>query len=315
MWGIRGAPPPPTTKLAIFYRDGYQSEILVNATGYATTEKWDVYERMMRFGLKRRGILDKFDVLEFQRVGVPQPNPRSQLQSTTYMRIFAEASDPSINIGLAQTMSEFFMQHFSGFHHSMDQRFALPRPYLSYYPALYPQSSLHTAIHILSPSSAPSTTRTTPPPHFAPLTPRENYDTASPTPLSSFGPTQPTRLGDIVLARSGDKAGNANIGFFVSGAHASARAWAWLRSFLTRARLAQLLGDDWDAAYHVERVEFAGIGAVHFVVYGILGRGVSGSARLDGLGKGVADYLRDKVVEVPVALLEGRKERAVGTRL
>jgi len=47
-------------------------------------------------------------------------------------------------------------------------------------------------------------------------------------------------------------------------------------------------------------------------VYGILGRGVSGSARLDGLGKGVADYLRDKVVEVPVALLEGRKERAVG---
>ena len=30
------------------------------------------------------------------------------------MRIFAEASDPSINIGLAQTMGEFFMQHFSG---------------------------------------------------------------------------------------------------------------------------------------------------------------------------------------------------------
>lgn len=197
----------------------------------------------------------------------------------------------------------------------MDRSLALPRPYLSYYPALYPQSSLHTAIHILSPSSAPSTTRTTPPPHFAPLAPRENYDAASPTPLSAFGPTQPARLGDIVLARSGDKAGNANIGFFVSAAHASARAWAWLRSFLTRARLTQLLGDDWDAAYHVERVEFAGIGAVHFVVYGILGRGASGSARLDALGKGVADYLRDKVVEVPVALLEGRKETTVGARL
>ena len=86
------------------------------------------------------------------------------------------------------------------------------------------------------------------------------------------------------------------------------------RSFLTHARLAQLLGDDWDATYHVERVGFAGIGAVRFVVYGILGRGVSGSARLDGLGEGVADYLRDKVVEVPVALLEG-KERAVGVGL
>lgn len=53
---------------------------------------------------------------------------------------------------------------------------------------------------------------------------------------------------------------------------------------------------------------------MRFVVYGILGRGVSGSARLDGLGEGVADYLRDKVVEVPVALLEG-KERAVGVGL
>ena len=41
-------------------------------------------------------------------------------------------------------------------------------------------------------------------------------------------------------------------------------------------RLAQLLGDEWDAADHVERVEFAGIGAVHFVVYGILGRGRGG---------------------------------------
>ncbi|OCL10666.1 DUF1446-domain-containing protein [Glonium stellatum] len=320
--GIRGAPPPPTTKLAIFYRGGYQSEILVNATGYATTEKWDLYERMMRFGLKRRGILDK--------IGIPQANPQSQLQSTTYMRIFAEASDPSINIGLAQTMSEFAMQHFSGFHNSMDQRCALPRPYLSYYPALYPQASLQTSLHLLHPDSAPSKHPTTPPPHLAPLGTRASYDAdpASTRPLSSFGPTRAARLGDVVLARSGDKSGNANIGFFVpsrylSPTHASSDpttapspvsapepaapslAWAWLRAFLTRAALVDLLGADWDPAYHVERVEFAGIGAVHFVVYGILGRGVSGSARLDGLGKGLADYLRDKVVEVPVELLDG----------
>lgn len=67
VWGIKGAPPPPTTKLAIFYRAGWQSEFVVNATGYGTAEKFDLYERMMKFGLKRKGILDKFDVLEFQR--------------------------------------------------------------------------------------------------------------------------------------------------------------------------------------------------------------------------------------------------------
>lgn len=43
----------------------------------------------------------------------------------------------------------------------------------------------------------------------------------------------------------------------------------------------------------LERVEFPRIWAVHFVVYGILGRGVSSSSRLDALGKGCADYLRD----------------------
>ncbi|KAF2494189.1 DUF1446 domain-containing protein [Lophium mytilinum] len=321
--GIRGAPPPPTTKLAIFYRAGYQSELLINATGYATAEKWDLYERMLRFGLKRRGILDKFDILEFQRVGTPAPNASNQLASTTYLRIFASAVSPSTNLGLAATMSEFSMQHFSGFHCTSDQRLALPRPYLSFYPALYPQSSLETSVTLLpSPSQGTAksvTYPTTPPSHTEALAPRETYDCRAPRPLSGFGPTRAVRLGDIALARSGDKGANLNIGVFLptalpSSLPPSARpeAWAWLRSFLSVAKMKALLGEDWRAEYHIERVEFAGIGAVHFVVYGILGRGVSGSARLDGLGKGVGDWIRDRVVEVPVRFLElkgGRNAR------
>jgi hypothetical protein len=61
--------------------------------------------------------------------------------------------------------------------------------------------------------------------------------------------------------------------------------------------------DDWDDSFLIERVEFPKIHAVHFVIYGILGRGVSSSSRLDGFGKGFADYVRDKVVEVPTELL------------
>jgi hypothetical protein len=106
LWGIKGAPPPPTTKLAIFYNAGYQSEIVINATGYGTAEKFDFYEQMIRFGLKRLGIHDKFDVLEFQRIGVPELNPRSQLRSTTYLRIFAESADPKINLGLTSLLGE-----------------------------------------------------------------------------------------------------------------------------------------------------------------------------------------------------------------
>ena len=67
-----------------------------------------------------------------------------------------------------------------------------------------------------------------------------------------------------------------------------------------------MFGESWSEEFYVERVEFAGIMAVHFVVYGVLGRGVSGSSRLDSFAKGMGDWLRDVVVDVPVKLLEGR---------
>ncbi|KAF2628900.1 DUF1446-domain-containing protein [Macroventuria anomochaeta] len=251
VWGIKGAPPPPTTKLAVFYRAGYQSEIVVNATGYGTAEKFDLYERMLKFGLKRLGILDKFDVLEFQRIGVPESDPRSQLRSTTYLRIFAEASDANVNLGLASLLGEFAMQHYSGFHK-----------------------------------------------------------------LSSFGQTTRARLGDIVLARSGDKGGNANIGFFIPTQLPSAypassslytESWDWLRAYLTIPKLKEMFGESWSDKFYIERVEFPKIMAVHFVVYGVLGRGVSGSSRLDSFAKGMGDWLRDVEVDVPVKLLEGRR--------
>lgn len=64
--GIKGHPPPPTTKLAICYRGGYQSQILVNATGYGTAKKYALHEKQIRHFLAKEGLLEKLDVLEFQ---------------------------------------------------------------------------------------------------------------------------------------------------------------------------------------------------------------------------------------------------------
>ncbi|KAJ4292789.1 hypothetical protein N0V90_009452 [Kalmusia sp. IMI 367209] len=320
VWGIKGAPPPPTTKLAIFYLAGYQSEIVINATGYSTAEKFEFYERMVRSGLRRLNILDKFDVLEFQRIGVPEPNPKSQLSSTTYLRIFAESGDANVNLGLASLLGEYAMQHFSGFHSTSDHRTAIPKPYISYYPAIYPQSQLKTSINILSQSVVgllTTTISTTPPPKFEALSKRASYESNNPFPLDTWGQTISARLGDVVLARSGDKGGNANIGFFIPTALPSAYAlesplygqcWDWLRSTLTINKLKEMMGESWDDSFYVERVEFPKILAVHFVVYGVLGRGVSGSSRLDSFAKGMGDWLRDVVVEVPTVFLEERRK-------
>ena len=64
--GVKGHPPPPTTKLAICYRGGYQSQLLINATGYATEKKFQLHEMQIRHFLSKAGLLDQLDVLEFQ---------------------------------------------------------------------------------------------------------------------------------------------------------------------------------------------------------------------------------------------------------
>lgn len=103
----------------------------------------------------------------------------------------------------------------------------------------------------------------------------------NPIDLESFGPTQPARLGDVVLVRSGDKGGNANIGFFIPTAlpssypHASPlckECWDWLRTFLTMDKLMDIFADSWEVTFFIERCEFQRIMAVHFVVYWVLGR-------------------------------------------
>jgi hypothetical protein len=89
------------------------------------------------------------------------------------------------------------------------------------------------------------------------------------------------------------------VGFFVR----QADEYPWLCSLLTKGKVIELLGEDWRPEYHLERVEMPRIYAVHFVIYGILGSGVSSSTRVDCFGKGVADYLRAKFVSVPVGFL------------
>lgn len=137
------------------------------------------------------------------------------------------------------------------------------------------------------------------PSKYQKLEPRDNYETAHPIDLSSLGPNKKALLGDVVLARSGDKGANINFGVFVR----SAEHYPWLQTFVTRSRLQELMGDDWRPEHHLERMEFPHLWAVHFVIYGPLGRGVSSCRLLDALGKGFADYIRDKVVDIPEMIL------------
>jgi hypothetical protein len=105
-------------------------------------------------------------------------------------------------------------------------------------------------------------------------------------------------------ARSGDKGGNANVGLWAR----TDDAYAWLDAYLTVERFRELMPEA--AALDIERYELPNLRALNFVVKGLLGDGVASSVRFDPQAKGLGEYLRSRVVDVPVGLRGTPKEKS-----
>jgi hypothetical protein len=104
-------------------------------------------------------------------------------------------------------------------------------------------------------------------------------------------------LGRVCAARSGDKGGNANVGFWTR----TQAAHAWMRDTLTVEKFASLLPES--AGLEIQRYELPNLWAINFVVVGLLGEGVASSTRPDPQAKSLGEYLRSRVVDIPVSLL------------
>ncbi|TCB98919.1 DUF1446 domain-containing protein [Micromonospora zingiberis] len=113
----------------------------------------------------------------------------------------------------------------------------------------------------------------------------------------SFHRTRRGALGVLVGARSGDKGGDANLGVWAR----TDATWAWLRGWLTVARLAELLPET--ATLTVQRYELPNLRAVNFVIEGLLGAGVAASTRFDPQAKALGELLRARVVDLPADLV------------
>jgi hypothetical protein len=104
-------------------------------------------------------------------------------------------------------------------------------------------------------------------------------------------------LGRVIGARSGDKGGDANLGVWCR----SDAAYAWLTSYLTVAKLKNLLPET--APLPVVRHELPNLRALNFVITGLLGQGVAASTRLDPQAKGLGEWLRARHADIPPTLL------------
>jgi hypothetical protein len=105
-------------------------------------------------------------------------------------------------------------------------------------------------------------------------------------------------LGQIVHARSGDKGGDANLGVWVR----NREAWEWLTSTLTVDELRRLLPETRELA--ISRYELPNLGAVNFVLPGLLGTGATSTLRPDSQAKALGEWLRARNTTVPRSLMK-----------
>ena len=103
----------------------------------------------------------------------------------------------------------------------------MPKEFLGFFPAVISQSELEESINIIS-KKGDNVHKTIvgPPKQSEPIGERENFDSADPVDLAAFGETVVAPLGDVALARSGDKGANVNFGVYVN----TDEEYSWLRS-------------------------------------------------------------------------------------
>ncbi len=282
--GITGSPPPPTTKVAIFSQIGFQIVKIIFGTGLNIDAKVELFRRQLSALIDQSQI----DQLTVTRLGIPDPEARTQWDSTVAIRIMATATNEAAlqpeNFGLKA--DSLYLCTFPGFYTDTASLPVLkPRPRIEYWPALLDMAALHHRVVMHDGSSLevapPSQTEL----RRQPLHPE-------PVP-AAFTASRQMPLGAMAYARSGDKGGNANVGIWVPGE----AEWPWLRSLLSTECFRALIPEAGNLT--IIRHEFPQLRAVHFIVQGLLGSGGSSNMRPDQVAKAVGEYVLSRRVAVP----------------
>lgn len=305
--GVKGNPPPTTTKVGITARGGWQAEFHYYLCGLDLKQKADWTERQIRKSIGKD--VEKYSLLKFSLNGWSQEDPENQDVATVDLRVFVQTKDKSVigagnMVGFQRSCMENFLGSCPGASIENDLRQSSPKEYFEYWGALLPQSEVSHSVELpwlqQSLPIAPSTACKDYGKYYD--TRQWSYETSNPVDLASFGPTSRVPLGHIVLGRSGDKSSDCNVGFFVR--HND--EWDWLRSLMTIPKMKQLLGPEYNGK-DIDRFEIPGLRAVHFMLHDHLDRSWGASSTYDGLGKNLCEYIRAKWVDVPnVFLRRGR---------
>ncbi|MBC3189929.1 DUF1446 domain-containing protein [Pseudonocardia sp. C8] len=287
--GTRGSPPTDQLKVALNYEGGYRNTMTLVLTGTRIEEKAAWAEQQL---VELLGGRDRFAGFDVQLLRFDHPDAPTNAEATAHLRVTVKDPDRSkVGRAFSNTTMELALGGYPGFHTTTPP--SGESAYGVYWPTLVPAAEVTHQVTLPD-----GTVRTIPHgPVTAPLPAAPEPDPAAASPAT--GPTRRLPLGEIAGARSGDKGGNANIGLWTR----TDAEYAWLRTLLTAGKVRELLPEA--AGLEIRRYELPNLRAVNVVVVGLLGAGVASATRPDPQAKGLGEYLRSRLVDVPVALLEG----------
>ena len=316
MTGVRGTPPPPTTKVAITGLGRWRNSTTVVLTGLDIDEKATLIEKTVRSGLQGAGGIDD---LRFVRIGRAAEDPDDQMDGSCLLQISVDGDQESCGRRFSSFVVGLALSNFPGIY--LTDAPANGSPLGAYWPGLVTQARVpHTVVHsdgtreIIVPP--PLATSTHPPGSDATVADQSVGDEPAAGPpviqppaddARSDGapaPTEMVALGRLVNARSGDKGPSANLGIWVGDLD----AWRWLKRTLTTERLRELLPEVAGAV--IDRYELENLRAVNFVIHDLLDGGATEARRFDKQAKALGEWLRARRVSVPSSLLNAEPRGA-----
>ena len=278
--GARGEPPSGRVKVALTMAGGFRNRMEFVLTGLDIQGK---------AALALAGLADAYPhPFDATVVRLDREDAPTNEQAAALLRVHVRDSDAKkVGRVFSDAAVQLALASYPGF--TLTSQPTDAQPYGVYWPSLVDAADVEQVV-------VHADGRRQPVPH-TPAGPAPGVaEPELPAPVE--GATRKAALGTVLGARSGDKGGNANIGFWGR----TDEAGAWLQRFMTPARFRELLPEA--DGLPVEVFRLPNLRAVNVVVVGLLGEGVAASSRFDPQAKGLGEYLRSRRAHIPVSLLE-----------
>lgn len=312
--GTRGTAPTDRVKVAINYEGGYRNAMTVVVTGLDIPAKTNVALDLL-FG--ELGGRESFDEVDVRLVRSDRDDAEVEESAFAYLTVAVKDRDPAkVGRRFSDAVTELFVASFSGFFTTTP-----PSPghaYGVYWPTLIPAAEVTQRVTLPDgevvtvplPGAGPDVHSAGQDQRLEPL-PSTGRDAGGDTTATRHlgedsgatarpvvdGAARRVPLGTIVGARSGDKGGNANVGIWVR----DPAAYQWLARTLTPNFVRALVPEA--AGLGVDVWPLPNLLGANIVIRGLLGEGVSSSTRADPQAKALGEYVRSRMVEIPLVLL------------